>query len=180
KTYIIEPLYKALQQRGYRVNLYVTPKGTATNYGRSNNDYYYIMVCAKADIKRLLENVEPILSHKRLKALLIKHALRDPSRPVYWNTIEPIYSEIKAVREEMLRESKFITKSLHEVLQALTEKRKRREITYTQYEEESARLRDKTWRTLEEVKKKYDEKFKELEKRIEAYFRARKPRGLSP
>ncbi|MEM2635285.1 MAG: hypothetical protein QXQ28_00185 [Candidatus Nezhaarchaeales archaeon] len=175
KVYVVEPLYGALKQHGYRVHLYTTPKGKATNYGRSNNDYYYITVCAKADVKRLLENVEPVLPHKRLKVYLIKSALRDPSKPVYWSAIEPVYSEGEAVYKEVLRESKQISKSLYERWRTLTGKRGRKQITYTQCEEERNELRAEAWRALEALKMKYDERFKELEKRIEAYFRAQKP-----
>jgi len=57
---------------------------------------------------------------------LIKHALRGPSKPVYWNAVEPMYIEIETVYEEILRESKLIAKSLHETWRALTEKRKRK------------------------------------------------------
>ncbi|MEM1537548.1 MAG: hypothetical protein QXK12_03085 [Candidatus Nezhaarchaeales archaeon] len=176
KTYIIEPLYKALQQRGYRVNLYVTPKGTATNYGRSNNDYYYITVYAKAYIKRLLENVELALPHKHLKACLIKYALRDPSKPIYWSSIEPMYGEVDALYEEMLEESKTLVKSFYDLWRFLNEKH--RGFTRTEYEEERARLRAEVWKSLETLKEKYDKKFRELERRIEAYFRAQKPLNL--
>ncbi|MEM1538064.1 MAG: hypothetical protein QXK12_07280 [Candidatus Nezhaarchaeales archaeon] len=44
---------------------------------------------------------------------MIKYALRKPSRPVYWSTVEPIYGKIEAVYGEMLEESKLIVKSLH-------------------------------------------------------------------
>ena len=179
KAYVIEPLYEALKQRGYRVHLYTTPKGTVTHYGSYNNDYHSLTVYAKTDIKRLLERLELSLPQKRLKACLIRRALREPSKPVYWSSIELIYGEIEALHEEMLKESKRVLKSLHEAWQALTEKRKRKQITRTQYEEERARFRAEAWRVLEEVKKKYDEKFKELEKRIEACFRARKPLRFS-
>ncbi|MEM2828491.1 MAG: hypothetical protein QXH61_07865 [Candidatus Nezhaarchaeales archaeon] len=160
KTYVVEPLYEALKQHGYRVHLYTTPKGKTTKYGNLNNDYHYITVCAKADVKRLLENAELALPHKRLKAYLIKHTLRELNKPVYWNTIESIYSEIKAVHEEMLSESKLIVKSLYEPWQALTEKRRQKEITYTQYEEERAQLRAKAWRALQALKEKYDKKIR--------------------
>ncbi|MEM2685173.1 MAG: hypothetical protein QW114_06790, partial [Candidatus Nezhaarchaeales archaeon] len=127
------------------------------------------------DVKRLLENVEPVLPHKRLKVYLIKSALRDPSKPVYWSAIEPVYSEGEAVYKEVLRESKQISKSLYERWRTLTGKRGRKQITYTQCEEERNELRAEAWRALEALKMKYDERFKELEKRIEAYFRAQKP-----
>jgi len=175
KAPVIEPLYGALKQRGYRVHLYTMPKGTVTNYGRSSNDYRYITVRAKADIKRLLENIELVLPQKRLKACLIKHALREVNKPVYWSSIELLYSEIEDVCKEMLEESKLIVKSLHEPWQALTEKRKRKEVSHTQYENERAQLRDKAWRALETLKTKYDERFKEFEKKIEAHFRAQRP-----
>ncbi|MEM2211960.1 MAG: hypothetical protein QXT49_01970 [Candidatus Nezhaarchaeales archaeon] len=174
KVYVVEPLYDALKQRGYRVHLYTTPKGTIKHYPY-NNDYHRITVYAKTDIKRLLENVELVLPHKRITARLIKHALREPSEPVYWSTIEAVYSEIEAVHEEMLKESKLIVKSLHELWRALTEKRKQKEITRTRYEEERVRLRAEAWKALEMLKAKYDERFKELERSIKAYFRARKP-----
>jgi len=175
KAPVIEPLYGALKQRGYRVHLYTMPKGTVTNYGRSSNDYRYITVRAKADIKRLLENIELVLPQKRLKACLIKHALREVNKPVYWSSIELLYSEIEDVCKEMLEESKLIVKSLHEPWRALTEKRKRKEVSHTQYENERAQLRDKAWRALETLKTKYDERFKEFEKKIEAHFRAQRP-----
>ncbi|MEM1538278.1 MAG: hypothetical protein QXQ28_06090 [Candidatus Nezhaarchaeales archaeon] len=129
KIYVLKPLYNALKQRGYRVHLYTTPKGRVTNYGCLNNDCHHIKVYTKAHVKRLLENVELTLPHKQLKALLIKHALRDPSKPVYWNSMEPIYSEIEAVHGEMLRESKLIVKSLYKPWQAL--KRRRKEVART-------------------------------------------------
>jgi len=172
KTYVLKPLYDALKQRGYRVHLYTTPKGTVTNYGCLNNDCRYVRVCVKAHVRRLLENVELALPHKRLKACLIKHALRDP-RPVYWNIMEPIYSEIEAVHEEMLKESKLIIKNLYEPWQAL--KRRQKEITPLQYEEGRARLKAEAWKSLEALKEKYNKAFGELERRIEAYFRAQKP-----
>ncbi|MEM2827770.1 MAG: hypothetical protein QXH61_04150 [Candidatus Nezhaarchaeales archaeon] len=172
KVYVVEPLYKALKQRGYRVSLHTTPKGAATNYGRLSNDYHHIVVYAKAHVKRLLERLELLLPQKRLKACLIRHALRGPSKPVYWSTIEPIYSKIEAVHKEMLKESKRVLKSLREAWQVVIRKRKRKEITYTDYDEEKARLRAEAWKSLEALKAKYDERFKELERRIEAYFRA--------
>jgi len=175
KIYVVEPLYEALKHYGYKVRLYATPKGAATNYGRLSNDCHHIVVCAKTHVKRLLKNVKLVLPHKRLKALLIKHALREPSKPVYWSSIEPIYSEVEAVCKEMLRESKRILKSLYGSWRTLTEKYKQKRIAHTQYEEERSKLRDKAWRELEALKEKYDKAFGELEKRIEAYFRARKP-----
>jgi len=113
KVYVIKSLYEALKQREYKMHLYTTPKGRTTNYGSLGNDYHYIVVYAKDHIKRLLWNVEATLPHKRLKARLIKYALRKPSRPVYWSTVEPIYGKIEAVYGEMLEESKLIVKSLH-------------------------------------------------------------------
>ncbi len=173
KMYAVEPLYKALKERDYRVNLYVTPKGAVTKYGYLNNDYHYLIVYARAHVKRLLEHLELSLPHKRLKACLIRCALREPSKPVYRSTIEPIYSGINAVYEEMLKESKRVLKTLHEPWQAL--KRRRKKTTYTRYEEERARLRAEAWRALQALKAKYDGRFKELERRIEACFRAQKP-----
>jgi len=175
KVYVVEPLYNALKQRGYRVHLYTTPKGRTTNYGRLNNDYYRITLYAKAHVKRLLENVELVLPHKRIKAYLIKSALREPSKPVYWSSIEPIYSEVEAVCKEMLRESKRILKSLYGSWRTLTEKYKQKRIAHTQYEEERNKLRAEACRELEALKEKYDKAFGELERRIEAYLRARKP-----
>jgi len=175
KMYVVEPLYNALKQRGYRVHLYTTPKGGATNYGCLSNDYYRITLYAKAHVKRLLENVELVLPHKRIKAYLIKSALREPSKPVYWSSIEPIYSEVEAVCKEMLRESKRILKSLYGSWRTLTEKYKQKRIAHTQYEEERNKLRAEAWRELEALKEKYDRAFGELERRIEAYLRARKP-----
>ncbi|MEM2213236.1 MAG: hypothetical protein QXG61_07750, partial [Candidatus Nezhaarchaeales archaeon] len=170
KTYVVEPLYEALKQRGYRVSLYTTPKGATTNYGCLNNDYHYITVCAKAHVKRLLENVEPVLPRKRIKVYLIRRALRELSKPVHWSSIEPAYSEIEAVYKEMLRESKRILKSLYGPWRTLTEKRKQKQITYTRYEEERNELRDKAWRELNALKEKYDRTFSELEREIEACF----------
>ncbi|MEM2212965.1 MAG: hypothetical protein QXQ28_06280 [Candidatus Nezhaarchaeales archaeon] len=103
-----------------------TSKGTTTHYSYLKDNCYHIKVCAKAHVKHLLEGVELTLPHKRLKALLIKYALSEPSKPVYWSSIEPMYSEIEAVHEEMLEESRLIVKSLHESWRALTEKRKRK------------------------------------------------------
>ena len=162
KTYVVEPLYEALKQYGYRVKLNVTVKGTTTNYGRTSDDCYHISIRAKAHVKRLLSNVELTLPHKRLKALLIKRVLKEPSGPVYWSTIEPFYSEVEAVHEELLMESKRVLKSLHETWQALTK-------------EGRDRLRAKAWGELQALKEKYDGRFKELERRIEAYFRAQRP-----
>jgi len=173
KAHVVEPLYEALKQYGYRVRLHVTVKGTTINYGRTGNDCYHISIYAKAHVKRLLSNVELALPQKRLKALLIRHALREPSEPVYWSTIEPFYSEVEAVHEELLMESKRVLKSLHEAWQAL--KRRWKEVARTQYEEERNKLRDKAWRGLEALKEKYDGRFEELKKRIEAYFQAHKP-----
>jgi len=64
-------------------------------------------------------------------------------------------------------------KSLHEAWQAL--KRRWKEVARTQYEEERNKLRDKAWRGVEALKEKYDGRFEELKKRIEAYFQAHKP-----
>ncbi|MEM2828211.1 MAG: hypothetical protein QXH61_06440, partial [Candidatus Nezhaarchaeales archaeon] len=113
KVYVVKPLYEALKQYGYRVKLNVTAKGTTTNYGRTSNDCYHISIRAKAHVKRLLSNVELTLPHKRLKALLIKRVLKETSEPVYWSTIEPFYSEVEAVHEELLMESKRVLKGLH-------------------------------------------------------------------
>ncbi|MEM2532571.1 MAG: hypothetical protein QXK12_00845 [Candidatus Nezhaarchaeales archaeon] len=162
KVYVVKPLYEALKQYGYRVKLNVTAKGTTTNYGRTSNDCYHISIRAKAHVKRLLSNVELTLPHKRLKALLIKRVLKETSEPVYWSTIEPFYSEVEAVHEELLMESKRVLKSLHETWQALTK-------------EGRDRLRAKAWGELQALKEKYDGRFKELERRIEAYFRAQRP-----
>jgi len=162
KTYVVEPLYEALKQHGYRVKLNVTAKGTTTNYGRTSNDCYHISIRAKAHVKRLLENVELTLPHKRLKALLIKRVLKETSEPVYWSTIEPFYSEVEAFHEELLMESKRVLKGLRETWQALTK-------------EGRDRLRAKAWGGLQALKEKYDGRFKELERRIEAYFRAQRP-----
>jgi len=162
KMYVVKPLYEALKQYGYRVKLNVTAKGTTTNYGRTSNDCYHISIRAKAHVKRLLSNVELTLPHKRLKALLIKRVLKETSEPVYWSTIEPFYSEVEAVHEELLMESKRVLKGLHETWQALTK-------------EGRDRLRAKAWGELQALKEKYDGRFKELERRIEAYFRAQRP-----
>ncbi|MEM2533455.1 MAG: helix-turn-helix domain-containing protein [Candidatus Nezhaarchaeales archaeon] len=175
KVYVVEALYEALKRYGYRVHLYATLKGTATYYGHLKDNCYHIKVRAKACVKHLLENVKLTPPHKRLKALLIRYALSEPSKPVYWSSIEPMYSEIEAFHEEMLEESRLIVKNLHESWRALTEKRKRKQITRTQYEGEREKLRAQAWKALETLKERYDERFKELERRFEAYFRARKP-----
>ncbi|MEM2827315.1 MAG: hypothetical protein QXH61_01750, partial [Candidatus Nezhaarchaeales archaeon] len=86
-----------------------------------------------------------------------------------------IYSEVEAVCKEMLRESKRILKSLYGSWRTLTEKYKQKRIAHTQYEEERNKLRAEAWRELEALKEKYDRAFGELERRIEAYLRARKP-----
>ncbi|MEM2532949.1 MAG: hypothetical protein QXK12_02825, partial [Candidatus Nezhaarchaeales archaeon] len=52
---------------------------------------------------------------------------------------------------------------------------KQKRIAHTQYEEERNKLRAEAWRELEALKEKYDRAFGELERRIEAYLRARKP-----
>ncbi|MEM2534024.1 MAG: hypothetical protein QXK12_08400, partial [Candidatus Nezhaarchaeales archaeon] len=96
-------------------------------------------------------------------------------KPVHWSSIEPAYSEIEAVYKEMLRESKRILKSLYGPWRTLTEKRKQKQITYTRYEEERNELRDKAWRELNALKEKYDRTFSELEREIEACFRAQRP-----
>ncbi|MEM1538490.1 MAG: hypothetical protein QXH61_07935 [Candidatus Nezhaarchaeales archaeon] len=116
-----------------------------------------------------MESIKLTLPHKRVKACLIRHALKNPSKPVYWSTIGPIYTKIKAINGEMLKESKLIVKSLYEAWQAL--KRRRKEVTRTQYEEERNKLRAEAWKALDTLRAKYDEKFEGLERSIEAYFR---------
>ncbi|MEM2212543.1 MAG: hypothetical protein QXH61_01145 [Candidatus Nezhaarchaeales archaeon] len=96
-------------------------------------------------------------------------------KPAYWNTIEPMYSKIEAVYEEMLMESKLIVRSLHEAWSSLNGKCRRGKVNVKHYEDERARLRAEACKTLKALKEKYDEAFSELERRIEAYFRGRKP-----
>ncbi|MEM2212002.1 MAG: hypothetical protein QXQ28_01705 [Candidatus Nezhaarchaeales archaeon] len=67
KAYVLRPLYDALKQRGYRVHLYMMPKGKTTNYGNLDDVCHYIEVRAKDHVKRLLEDVELTLPQKCLK-----------------------------------------------------------------------------------------------------------------
>ena len=174
KECVIKPLHAALKQH-YKALVYITPKGKVGGYGCYNDDYYRVTVYTKTNVKDLLEKVKLALPQKRLKALLIKSALKDPSRPVYWESIEPMYSKIKDVYEGLLRESKLLAKSFYTFSHTLKEKRKQGEVTHTEYEKERARLEAEIWKTLQALKEKYDKRFKEVEKRIEACFRAQKP-----
>ncbi|MEM1537342.1 MAG: hypothetical protein QXK12_01415 [Candidatus Nezhaarchaeales archaeon] len=69
----------------------------------------------------------------------------------------------------MLKESKSLVKRLYDARRILKER------PHIVYEEERVKLRAETWKVLEGLKRKYDERFEEFERSIEAYFRARKP-----